>query len=72
MPDIPGVEIASGQELKQTLWHCHRCAALVAIYSAGIIELATCPICCDVRLNQRGSFETILGMTLEERSLPAS
>jgi hypothetical protein len=72
MPDIPGANIPSGRDLQQTLWHCHQCTALVAIHSAEVIESATCPICCDVKLDQRGSFETILGMSHQERSPAAS
>jgi Zn-finger nucleic acid-binding protein len=72
MPETKRVEIASIKELIQTLWYCNRCSALIAIYSADVIELAICPICCDVTLDQRGSFEAILGMTFEERSPAAS
>jgi hypothetical protein len=68
MPEIPAVKIASRQELRQTLWHCHRCGAIIAIYSAEFIGFAICPICCDVALDQRGSFESILGMNFGERS----
>jgi|GEM_PF-5364380 Zn-finger nucleic acid-binding protein len=67
MPDTATAKIATRRELSQTLWHCHRCAALIAIYSADAIELAFCPICCDVKLDQRGSFEAILGMEFQER-----
>ncbi len=59
-------------ELIPTLWRCHRCGALVSIYSDEIIEMAICPICNDVALDSRGSFETILGMTMQERSPAAS
>jgi Zn-finger nucleic acid-binding protein len=72
MPEIAGVKTASKKELRQTLWHCPRCASLIAIYSVEVVELAICPICCDVTLDQRGSFETILGMTFQERSSAAS
>jgi Zn-finger nucleic acid-binding protein len=72
MPEIATEKIAGRQELRQTLWHCHRCAALIAIYSSEIIEFAICPICCDVKMDQRGSFETILGMTIQERESAAS
>jgi Zn-finger nucleic acid-binding protein len=68
MPDIRTEKIVSIPELKPTLWHCHRCAALIVIYSSEMIEMAICPICCDVPLDPRGSFETILGITSEERS----
>jgi Zn-finger nucleic acid-binding protein len=72
MPEIATVKIANRQELRQTLWHCHQCAALIAIYSAKNIEMAICPICCDVVLDERGSFETILGMAFQDRSPAAS
>ena len=72
LPEIGTGKIAARPELRPTLWHCHRCAARIAIYSAEIIELATCPICCDVTLDPRGSFETILGITWQERSPAAS
>lgn len=72
MREIRAETIASREELKQTLWHCHRCAALIAIYSAQNFEKAMCPICCDVTLDHRGSFESILGITFEERSPAAS
>jgi hypothetical protein len=62
MDEIGAETIDSGPELKHTLWHCHRCAVLVAIYSAEIVEMAICPICCDVKLDHRGSFESILGI----------
>jgi uncharacterized paraquat-inducible protein A len=61
-------KIASEQELNQTLWHCHHCAALVAIYSADSVKSAMCPVCWDVALDPRGTFEMILGMTSEEPS----
>jgi len=72
MPENRTQRIANRQELKQTLWKCRRCAALIAIHSAEAIESATCPICCDVALDQRGTFETILGMAVRERSPAAS
>jgi Zn-finger nucleic acid-binding protein len=72
MPEIGALKFASRPELKQTLWHCHRCTALIAIYSAELVELAICPICCDVTLDQRGSFESILGMAFPERPPAAS
>ena len=62
MPEIGIRTIASKPELKPTLWHCDRCAAEIAIYSAELIEMAICPICCDVGLEPRGSFEAILGI----------
>jgi hypothetical protein len=65
-------QFARGQELEQSLWHCRRCAALIAIYSAAAIESAMCPICCDVTLDARGNFETILGMATRKRSPAAS
>ena len=67
MSEILIAESTGKQEPRQTLWHCHRCAALICIYSAAIIESPICPSCCDVTLDQRGSFETILGMTSPER-----
>lgn len=72
MPDSAAVKGVSMQELRQTLWHCRRCSALIAIYSAESVRLAICPICCDVTLDHRGSFESILGMTLPEHSPAAS
>jgi hypothetical protein len=72
MSEIAAVKDAGMQELRQTLWHCHRCSALIAIYSAESVQLAICPICCDVTLDQRGSFESILGMTFPEHSPTAS
>jgi hypothetical protein len=72
MPEIAAVKGASMQELRQTLWHCHRCSALIAIYSTESVPLAICPICCDVTLDQRGSFESILGMTSPEHPSAAS
>jgi Zn-finger nucleic acid-binding protein len=72
MPAIAAKKGASIQELRQTLWHCHRCSALVAIYSAESVLLAICPICCDVIMDQRGSFESILGMSFPEHSPAAS
>jgi hypothetical protein len=72
MREIRTPQFARGQELEQTLWHCPRCAALIAIYSAEAIELAMCPICCDVTLDSRGNFETILGMAIQKRSPAAS
>ena len=72
MPEIAAVKGAGMQELRQTLWHCHRCRALISIYSAESVPLAICPICCDVTLDQRGSFESILGMTSPEHSPAAS
>jgi Zn-finger nucleic acid-binding protein len=67
MDEIGAETIASRPELEQTLWHCHRCAVLVAIYSVEIVELAICPICCDVKLDHRGSFESILGIASRAR-----
>ena len=60
--------IASKPELRPTLWHCHRCASHIAIYSAHVIESAICPICCDVMLDPRGSFEAILGISFPKSS----
>jgi len=54
MPENRTQRIANRQELKQTLWKCRRCAALIAIHSAEAIESATCPICCDVALDHVG------------------
>ena len=68
MPAIGAVDFAREPELTATLWHCHQCAALIGIYSAAIIGLAVCPICCDVTLEPRGSFETILGLARLECS----
>jgi hypothetical protein len=45
-----------------TLWLCQRCVALISIYSLEIIDLAVCPICCEVTMDSLGSFETILGI----------
>jgi Zn-finger nucleic acid-binding protein len=72
MSEMTSLDVISGRELIQTLWRCHRCSALIAIYSAEVIELVICPICCDVTLDQRGSFETILGMAFEDRSRAVS
>jgi Zn-finger nucleic acid-binding protein len=72
MPEIGAKSSDSKLELKPTLWHCHRCAADIAIYSTELIELAICPICCDVVLDPRGDFETILGITFQKRSPAAS
>jgi hypothetical protein len=72
MPEIAAVKGVSLQESRQTLWHCRRCSALIAIYSAESVHLAICPICCDVTLDQRGSFESILGMTFPEHSTATS
>jgi hypothetical protein len=72
MPEIEKEPIASRPELRHTLWHCRQCAALVAIYSAEIIDLAICPICSDIELDPQGSFEAILGMSSQERSPIAS
>jgi Zn-finger nucleic acid-binding protein len=72
MTEIKDVGVIGGPEVRQTLWRCHHCAALIAIYSVKMIEMAICPICCDVTLDKRGSFEAILGMTLQERSHSAS
>ena len=68
MPEIGTKTIASKPELKPTLWHCHRCAAEIAIYSVELIESAICPICCEVVLDPQGDFETILGITFQQRS----
>jgi Zn-finger nucleic acid-binding protein len=68
MHEIRAETIAGRQELKQTLWHCPQCTALIAIYSTENFEMAICPICCDVTLDQRGSFESILGITFQGRS----
>jgi hypothetical protein len=62
----------STPELKPTLWRCRRCAALVSIYSVDVIDEAICPICCDVTLDSRGSFETILGIAFPYPSPVAS
>jgi uncharacterized paraquat-inducible protein A len=72
MPEIAAVKGLSKQEMRQSLWHCHRCSALIAIYSAESVQLAICPVCCDVTLDQRGSFESILGMTFPEHTPSAS
>ncbi len=72
MPEIGIRTIASKPELKPTLWLCHQCAAEIAIYSAESIEMAICPICCDVLLDPRGDFETILGITFQKPSPAAS
>lgn len=72
MPKIAAGKDVSKQELRPSLWHCRRCSALIAIYSAESLQLAICPICCDVTLDQRGSFESILGMTFPEHSPAAS
>jgi ribosomal protein S27E len=65
MPEVRTVNLASAPELRPTLWRCHRCGAQISIYSMEIIEIAICPICCDVRLDPRGSFETILGIAFQ-------
>jgi Zn-finger nucleic acid-binding protein len=67
MHEIAPAHSPNTADLKQSLWQCHRCAAIIAIYSIESIECAICPICCDVTLDQRGSFESILGMTFQER-----
>lgn len=72
MDEIRAETIAGRQELKQTLWHCPQCTALIAIYSTENLEIAICPICCDVTLDQRGSFESILGIAFQGRSPAAS
>jgi hypothetical protein len=61
-------QFARGQELEQSLWHCRRCAALIAIYSAAAIESAMCPICCDVTLDApgHGNPETLACSLLNE------
>ena len=60
---MPGRDTPSGRsEQSPTLWRCHRCTAIITIYSADIIQWAVCPICRDVALDLRGSFETILGL----------
>lgn len=72
MPDSVAVKGVSMQELRQTLWHCRHCSSLIAIYSPESVQLAICPICCDVTLDHRGSFESILGMSLPGHSPAAS
>jgi len=72
MPEIGTEKIAGRSELRPILWHCRQCTALIAIYSAEIIEMAICPICGDVTLDLCGSFETILGIPLQHRSPAAS
>jgi|HubBroStandDraft_6_1064221.scaffolds.fasta_scaffold56812_1 Zn-finger nucleic acid-binding protein len=72
MPETRIEQNAGRPELISTLWHCPKCASLITIYSAEIIEIAICPICCDVSLDSRGNFETILGMPFQERSPAAS
>jgi hypothetical protein len=72
MPEIRTETIASRPELRPTLWQCGQCTAVIAIYSAEIIEMAICPICCDVTLDRCGSFESILGIPLQARSPVAS
>lgn len=72
MPNIGTETIATKPELRPTLWRCPRCTAFIAIYSAQIIEIAICPICCDVTLDECGSFEAILENPLHGRSPAAS
>jgi Zn-finger nucleic acid-binding protein len=69
MAELGTRNIVSRPELRPTLWHCHCCDAHIAIYSAELIESAICPICCDVTLDPRGSFEAILGISFLQ-SLP--
>jgi Zn-finger nucleic acid-binding protein len=68
MTDVRKDAVTRRPDLKPTLWHCHHCAALIAIYSIEIIEMAICPICCDVTLDRFGRFEDILGISPQERS----
>jgi Zn-finger nucleic acid-binding protein len=72
MPEIRKEKSPSRLELTPTLWHCPRCDAFITVYSDKIIEIAICPICCDVGLISRGNFETILGMALQDRPSDAS
>jgi uncharacterized paraquat-inducible protein A len=64
MPKMGTEHLATTPELRPTLWSCRKCAALISIYSVVIIDLATCPVCGDVAMDSRGSFETILGIAL--------
>jgi Zn-finger nucleic acid-binding protein len=63
MPDSDRNNIASSSDLTPTLWRFRQCNTLIGVYSANIIEFAICPICCDVVLDPRGSFEAILGLS---------
>jgi hypothetical protein len=63
MPESDQKNIAMPSDLTPTLWRCRQCHTLVGVYSANIIEFAICPICCDVVLEPRGSFEAILGLS---------
>ena len=63
MPESDRKNIATPPDLTPTLWRCRQCNTLVGVYSANIIEFAICPICCDVVLDRRGSFEAILGLS---------
>ena len=62
MPETEMELTGSTPEPRPTLWRCQRCAALISIYSFKTIDLAVCPICCDVTMDSLGSFESILGM----------
>ncbi len=63
MPKIAKEKKAETPELTPSLWRCHQCDALISIHSIGDIDLAICPICCDVTMDPLGDFETILGMS---------
>ena len=62
MPKTGTGPTGSTPEARPTLWLCQRCAALISIYSLESIDLAVCPICCEVTMDSLGSFETVLGI----------
>lgn len=63
MPENDQNNITRPSDLTPTLWRCRQCNTLVGVYSANTIAFAICPICCDVLLEPRGSFEAILGLS---------
>jgi len=55
----------AGPELCATLWQCNACHSFVCIHSEQIVATAVCPTCQGVPLKFCGTFERILGMTMD-------
>jgi hypothetical protein len=64
MPKIGTEHPTNPSKMDSTLWFCHQCGAFISIYSAEAITAAICPICVDVIMDSRGSFEGILEIAL--------
>ena len=54
---VPREELA----LKETLWHCQKCEAVITVHSVHVVSSALCPLCRDTELEFCGTMGILPG-----------